>query len=63
MANEKACKKCNLISSRTSTCPRCKTHTLSDNFMSMVIILDPEHSQVAEKLKIKEPGKYALKVR
>ena len=63
MVQEKACRNCRLISSGASVCPKCKTHTLSDDFTSVLIIIDPEKSEIARKLNITEPGKYALKVR
>nr|MDO8084941.1 transcription elongation factor subunit Spt4 [Candidatus Sigynarchaeum springense] len=63
MGTEKACRTCSLISTGQQICPRCKTHTLSDDFTSVVIILDPAKSEIAKRLNIKEAGKYALKVR
>jgi DNA-directed RNA polymerase subunit E" len=63
MGTEKACRNCGFISNGQQTCPRCKTHSLSDDFTSVVIIIDPEKSEIAKRLAIKEPGKYALKVR
>ncbi|MHA1682345.1 MAG: transcription elongation factor subunit Spt4 [Promethearchaeota archaeon] len=63
MVQERACRTCRLITIGASVCPRCKTHTMSDDFTSIVIIVDPESSEVAKRLNITEPGKYALKVR
>ncbi len=63
MVQEKACRKCGLISESPMICPRCKTSTMSDDFTSIVIIIDPVHSEIAKKFEITEPGKYALKVR
>jgi DNA-directed RNA polymerase subunit E" len=63
MGAEKACRNCGLVSTGQQTCPRCKTYTLSDDFTSVVIIIDPERSEIAKRLGIKETGKYALKVR
>ncbi|MHA1835452.1 MAG: transcription elongation factor subunit Spt4 [Candidatus Odinarchaeia archaeon] len=59
---ERACKTCRRIV-KGQTCPVCKTYTLSYEFDGMVIINDPENSQIAKKLNITEKGKYALKVR
>nr|MDO8080231.1 transcription elongation factor subunit Spt4 [Candidatus Freyarchaeota archaeon] len=59
---EKACKNCHLIVTE-QTCPYCKTSALSSDYSGVVMIFDPENSQIAEKLKIKNKGKYALKVR
>lgn len=60
---EKACKNCHLITKNEQICPKCKTHTLSEDYTGEVIIIKPEDSKVAEYLKIHIPGKYALRVR
>lgn len=59
---EKACKNCHLLVTG-QICPYCKTSALSSDYSGVVIIFDTENSQIAEKLKIKHKGKYALKVR
>lgn len=60
---ERACKNCHIITKIESVCPKCKTHSLSDDYTGEVIILRPEESKVAEYLKVGVPGKYALRVR
>jgi len=60
---EKACKTCHLITKNDSICPKCKTHTLSDDYTGEVVILKPDDSKIAEYLKVRVPGKYALRVR
>ena len=57
---KKACKDCKRIL-KSSICPVCKTSNTTGNFQGVVIIFDPE-SEVAKKLGITAPGKYALKV-
>ncbi len=59
---EKACRNCHLITHK-DYCPKCKTHTLSDDYSGIIIVLDPEKSQLAKRLNIDVPGKYALRVR
>ncbi|MFB0561568.1 MAG: transcription elongation factor subunit Spt4 [Candidatus Lokiarchaeia archaeon] len=59
---EKACKNCHFLLTG-QICPNCKTPSLSSDYSGIVIIFDPENSQIAEKLQIKTPGKYALRVR
>ncbi len=59
---EKACSTCHLLTTG-NVCSRCKTQTLSDDFTGLVIIFDPEGSGIAKVMKIKEKGRYALKVR
>jgi DNA-directed RNA polymerase subunit E" len=46
-----------------SSCPKCKTSILSDDFSGIVIIFDPIGSEIAKVMGIKEKGKYALQVR
>ncbi len=60
--SEKACTTCHTITT-SNVCPKCKTPTLSDDFSGLVIIFDPEDSAIAQAMKIKEKGRYALKVR
>lgn len=60
---ERACKTCHLITKNESICPKCKTHTLSDDWNGEVVILKPKESIIADYIKIGVPGKYALRVR
>ncbi|MGB9959364.1 MAG: transcription elongation factor subunit Spt4 [Candidatus Bathyarchaeales archaeon] len=60
--SEKACTTCHMITSG-NMCPKCKTANLSDDFSGLVIIFDPENSEIAKAMNIKEKGRYALKVR
>ncbi|MHA1687386.1 MAG: transcription elongation factor subunit Spt4 [Candidatus Heimdallarchaeaceae archaeon] len=60
----KACRMCHLILPKTQNiCPNCKTKDLSSDYTGEVIIIDPEHSEIAAKIKISKPGRYALRVR
>lgn len=59
----KACRDCHRIVETGAMCDQCKTHNLSTSFDGMVIIVDPENSQIAKKLNIRIPGRYALRVR
>jgi DNA-directed RNA polymerase subunit E" len=58
----KACRTCKIITDE-NVCPVCKSSELSEDFLGFVIILDSAKSQLAEKMKIKEAGRYALKIR
>lgn len=49
--------------SRGQVCPICNSASLSKDWSGYVVIIDPKESIIAEKLEIKLPGKYALKVR
>jgi len=60
MKTIKACKSCHVLTEK-DVCPNCSIPT-SKRWRGYVIIRDPEHSQVAQKMNISKPGKYALKV-
>jgi DNA-directed RNA polymerase subunit E" len=60
--NEKACKNCRMISNGP-ICPNCKSSNLSDDWTGIVIVMDPKNSEIAQKMGIKAPGKYAIRVR
>ena len=62
MAVKKVCRKCRLFVTGAE-CPICKEKDFSATWAGMVEILDPEASEVAKKMGITVPGKYALKVR
>lgn len=56
----KACKNCHVLA-ESDICPNCSIPT-SKRWRGYVIIRNPEHSEVAKKMNITKPGKYALKV-
>jgi len=60
----KACKNCRYITYNVGdkTCPRCGSE-LSDKFAGMVIILDPERSEVAKIAELESVGSYAIRVK
>ncbi|MCC6027324.1 MAG: DNA-directed RNA polymerase, subunit E'' [Archaeoglobus sp.] len=59
---ELACRSCKLITSNTIVCKGCGSSDLTKDWYGYVIILDPEKSEIAKNLGIKNPGKYALRV-
>jgi DNA-directed RNA polymerase subunit E" len=46
-----------------SVCPNCKSTDLSDDWTGLIIVREPESSEVAKKMGIKELGRYAIRVR
>ncbi len=58
----RACKKCRKIYDELKTCPECN-EKLSENWKGVIIVVDPENSEIAKKLNITKPGKYALIVK
>ncbi len=61
MPAEKACRKCRAIT-RENRCPVCGSDDLSVNWSGMIIIIDPEKSEVAKMIGAKAPGRYAINV-
>ncbi len=59
---QRACRNCRFLSS-SNICPNCKSTSLSDDWLGELIIIDPEKSTIAKNLGIKNPGRYALRVR
>ena len=59
---EKACKNCRYISGGP-VCPNCKSTNLSEDWSGLVVIVDASASDVAKRMGITAPGRYALRVR
>ena len=55
----KACKRCRYITTE-AVCPICKSEELSNRFSGVLIVFNPEKSDIAKKLDIKTKGEYAL---
>jgi DNA-directed RNA polymerase subunit E" len=60
MAKQKACKKCRTIYTGAK-CPKCGAEEFSDSFKGKIVVLRPEESDIAKRLKITEKGEYALR--
>lgn len=59
----KACLKCRaLVKPDEEKCPVCGSSEFTYEWSGIVIIVDPQRSDVARILNIKMPGRYALKV-
>jgi DNA-directed RNA polymerase subunit E" len=58
----RACRNCKIIIEE-NICPICKGTDLSDDYSGLLIVVDPEGSQMAQKMDIKNEGRYALKIR
>ena len=59
---ELACRNCKFINIDSAICKNCGSSELTKEWYGYVIIVDPEKSEIAKKLGIKIPGKYALRV-
>ena len=60
MKNVRACKTCHVLTD-SDVSPNCSLPT-SKRWRGYAIIRDPASSQIAKKMNITKPGKYALKV-
>jgi DNA-directed RNA polymerase subunit E" len=59
----RACKNCRyIIYTNDKTCPKCGGE-LSEKFSGMVIVLDPERSEIAKVVEVNSIGSYAIKVK
>jgi len=59
---EKACKNCKRLVGRGSECPICRSKDLTNSWRGLLIVYDPE-SEIAKKVGISAPGRYAIRVR
>jgi len=59
---EKGCRHC-LRVLEGQTCPVCGTSDLAEEWSGLVIILDTERSEIAKRLGVDIPDRFALKVR
>jgi DNA-directed RNA polymerase subunit E" len=61
--NPFACAECHLVlDDGVEQCPRCPSAQVSTDHQGYVIIINPHRSDIAKKLEVDRPGKYALKV-
>jgi len=62
MVKQKACKICNRIY-EGDKCTGCDSKESTDSFKGKIYVLNPEKSEFAKKLNIKEKGNFAIKTR
>jgi DNA-directed RNA polymerase subunit E" len=62
VASEYVCKKCNRIL-KGKNCAICNTTDVTDKWKGRVVIFNPDKSEIASKMGITIPGRYALKVK
>jgi len=63
MVKSKACKICKTIFEGGEKCPKCGSKEFTDSFKGRIAILNPEKSEIAQKLNFKEKGDFAIKTR
>ena len=63
MVKAKACKICKKIYDSGDECPKCGAKEFTESFKGRVVVMNPEKSEIAQKLNIKDKGNYAIKTR
>ena len=61
MQKLKACKNCRRIV-EGDVCPVCKDSELTAHWKGSITIIDPEKSELAKKMEITTPGRYAIRI-
>ena len=63
MVKQKACKICNIIYETGDKCPKCGSKESTEGFKGRIVVLDPEKSEIAKRLNLKDKGNFAIKTR
>ncbi|MCK9595948.1 hypothetical protein M0R19_02065 [Candidatus Pacearchaeota archaeon] len=58
----RACKFCNTIFEEEK-CPKCSSKESTESFKGRIIVINPEKSEIAQKLNLKDKGNFAIKTR
>ncbi len=58
----KACKQCKALVKNSNKCPVCGSEDLTEKWYGLVVILNPEKSELAKLLNINVAGEYALQL-
>ena len=59
---EKACRTCRTVIEEGKTCPKCGGNTFTTFWRGYVIIINPQKSEIAKKMGVDKPGKFALRL-
>lgn len=62
MSKKKVCKKCKIFV-EGNDCPICKGNKFSTSWQGRVYVIDPNKSEIAQKVGLPIKGEYAIKVR
>ena len=63
MAKAKACKICNTIFESGEKCPKCESKESTEGFKGRIVVFNPEKSEIAPKINLKDKGNFAIKTR
>lgn len=62
-SKEKACKICKSIYISGDKCPECGSKEFTEGFKGKIVVTNPEKSEIAQKLNLKQKGTFAIKTR
>lgn len=62
-SKDKACKICKTIYDEGEKCPNCESKEYTDSYKGRIYVVNPEKSEVAQKLNITSEGNFAIKTR
>jgi len=58
-----ACKQCRyIVTTKDKVCPKCQGE-LSEKYSGMILVLNPEKSEIAKLTSNNAPGTYAIRVK
>jgi len=60
---EKVCRKCMRLIAGSDKCEICDSGDLAEEWMGLVVVIDPRKSEIAKRMNIDLADRYALKVR
>lgn len=60
---EKACKICKTIYLDGDKCPNCGSKESIEGFKGRLVVVNPDKSEIAQKLNLKTPGEFAIKTK
>ena len=63
MSKSKACKLCNTIIDSGDKCTKCDSKELTEGYKGRIVVLNPEKSEISQKLNLKTKGNFAIKTR
>ncbi len=62
MNQGKACRSCRYVLEAGDVCPVCGSNQFTTFWRGYVVVLKAEESEIAQKMGITKPGKYALRL-
>jgi RNA polymerase subunit RPABC4/transcription elongation factor Spt4 len=62
MSKKKVCRNCRYVY-EDNVCPVCKSSATASSHQGRLFIINPEKSEIAQKISAKTAGEYAIKVR